>query len=350
MKTKFLMLGALWSLTCTASAQTAVTVYGVVDAGLVHESGGRTGNVTKLASGIKNGSRLGFRGIEDLGDGLSALFVLEMGMNIDTGALGQGGLGFGRQAFVGLKGKGGTLTLGRQYTPLFIALSNIDPFNAASTAGSSNNIMSVAGIRMNNTVKYETPNLHGFSAELAYGFGEQAGNFSAGRQAGAALRYAGGPLNVQLGHANVNNLPTATAAASNGKTTLLGATYDFTVVKVAAAYAVNKGSVIINGALNPNRNADTRDALLGVIVPLGRSTLQASYIHKQDKAGTNQGANQFAVGYSYALSKRTELYTAYGHISNHVPNTAPFGFYTAGNASDTGTGNKAFDIGLRHTF
>jgi predicted porin len=350
MKGRILILGAAWSLSCAATAQTAVTIYGVADGGFVHESGGRAGSITKLSSGVKSGSRLGFRGNEDLGDGLSAHFVLETGLNLDTGAFGQGGLAFGRQAYVGLKGSAGALNLGRQYTPLYLALASIDPFTASSTAGSANNIMSIAGIRMNNTVKYETPNLHGFSAELAYGFGEQAGNFSAGRQAGATLRYAGGPLNIQLSHANVNNLPTATAAASNGKTTMLGATYDFTVAKLAAAYAVNKGNVIINGALNPNRNAETRDALLGVIVPLGRSTLQASYIHKQDKAGTNQGANQFAIGYSYALSKRTDLYTAYGRISNHVPNTAPFGFYTVGNASDTGTGNKAFDIGIRHTF
>jgi predicted porin len=350
MKSKLLMLGALWSAVCAANAQTATTVYGLADAGLVRESGGRAGSVTKLTSGVKNGSRLGFRGVEDLGGGLSANYVLEMGMNIDTGAFGQGGLAFGRQAFVGLKGSSGTVTFGRQYTPLFNALSSIDPFSAASTAANSSNIMSTGGIRMNNAIKYETPNLQGFSGEVAYGFGEVAGNTSAGRQVGAALRYVRGPLNVQVGHANVNSVPSATAAQTSGKTTMLGVVYDLSVAKIALAYAVNKGTVNVNGAVNLDPNADSRDALLGVTIPFGVSTVQASYIRKQDRASTNRSASQFGVAYSYALSKRTELYTAYGYIRNDASNTAPVGFYTVGNATETGSGNKAFNMGIRHTF
>ena len=101
----------------SAHAQTNVTIYGLVDAGLVSERGGSAGSVTKVTSGIGSQSRLGFKGTEDLGNGLSAIFQLETGVKIDDGALDSANTIFNRQAYVGLKSKdAGTLTLGRQYT------------------------------------------------------------------------------------------------------------------------------------------------------------------------------------------------------------------------------------------
>jgi predicted porin len=98
---------------------------------------------TKLTSGIASGSRLGFRGTEDLGDGLAAFYVLEMGINADTGVLGQGGLGFGRQSMVGLQGGFGSVSLGRQYTPVALIQTETDPF-ATGLAGTSANLISAA--------------------------------------------------------------------------------------------------------------------------------------------------------------------------------------------------------------
>ncbi|WP_308610527.1 porin [Massilia frigida] len=112
-----------------AMAQSSVTVYGVADAALVKESGGVAGGVTKMVGGVEGGSRLGFRGTEDLGGGLAAIFTLEMGFNLDTGTSAQGGVAFGRQAFVGLNSKAGALTLGRQYTPpCFLLFRQLIPF------------------------------------------------------------------------------------------------------------------------------------------------------------------------------------------------------------------------------
>lgn len=350
METKRVIVGAaIAAAACGgALAQTNVTAYGIVDAGIVRESGGSAGKVTKLGSGIASGSRLGFRGVEDLGDGANAHFVLETGTNIDTGALGQGGLLFGRQAYVGLTGANtGSLNFGRQYTPLFLAINAIDPFLGFSMAGSANNMLSEGGIRMNNTVKYTSPLLGGFVAEAAYGLGEVAGDNRVGRNLGALVGYANGPVNIRFAYHHTDNVPSATVAAASGHTSFLGGTYNFGVVKAALAYSLNKGLVTINGTARPN--TDSRDLLAGVTVPFGPNTVMISYTRKDDRSSLNQDATQIAIGYTYALSKRTDLYTSFAKIRNDAPAGRP-GFYTVGNGSDTGTGDRAFNLGVRHTF
>jgi predicted porin len=350
MKTKQMVLGAAIAATVCGNvwAQTNVTVYGIVDAGIVRESGGAAGNVTKLGSGIASGSRLGFRGIEDLGGGANAHFVLETGANIDTGALGQGGLLFGRQAFVGITGAStGSINFGRQYTPLFLAINAIDPFLGASMAGTANNIVSEGGIRMNNTVKYTSPRLGGFVAEAAYGLGEVVGDNRAGRNIGALAGYTNGPVAIRLAYHHTDNVPSATVTADSGRTTFLGGTYNFGIAKAALAYAVNKGLVTINSAAQAN--TDSRDVLAGVTIPFGPNTIMVSYILKDDRSRQDRDAKQIAVGYTYAVSKRTDFYTSYARIRNDAPAGKP-GFYTVGNGSDTGTGDKAFNFGVRHTF
>lgn len=345
MKKNLCALAVLTVCAAPVFAQTNVVIYGVADMGFVEEMGGPSGSVAKLTSGVASGSRLGFKGTEDLGGGLSARFVLEAGILMDTGASAQGGTFLGRQSFVGLDGGFGSITLGRQYTPLFNALSVVDPFYAFSLAGASDNLMSIGGIRMNNTVKYASPKVMGFSGEVAYGFGEVAGNIDSGRHIGATVGYQYGPLNIKLSRDIIDTVATTTVASKSGNTTLLGGTYDFSVAKLALAYAVNKGAVAIEG----NPNANTRDALIGVTVPYGASTFLASYIHKSDKTAANLGARQWGVGYTYALSKRTDIYTSYARIRNRAVAGAA-GFYTVGNASETGSGDKAFNVGLRHTF
>src|SRR5262245_28366953 len=102
-------------MTATAWAQSSVTIYGIMDAGVQHSSYARSGvgSLTTVNSGHRAGSRLGFRGAEDLGDGLRAIYQIEQGVNLDTGTLGQGGRAWGRQAYLGLDGRLGTVALGR---------------------------------------------------------------------------------------------------------------------------------------------------------------------------------------------------------------------------------------------
>ena len=338
-----------------ALAQSSVTIYGLVDTGMVVESGGNSGHVLKLTSGISGGSRIGFKGSEDLGGGMSAMFLLETGFQNDTGALGQGGLLFGRQSYVGLGGNFGTVTAGRQYTPEYLVMAMVDPFGTGY-AGDAANLMPNTGngaSRMDNTVKYASPNFNGVTAELAYGFGEVAGAPQASSQIGAAIGYAAGPLNVRLGFHDRNNDTTTTQTAT-ARNTLLGATYDFGSFKLHAAYGIDKGlnSSPLRNTSNPygssalTASTNSTDTLIGVTVPLSPTqTVLASYIYKNDKTTLNQDAQQLAVGYRYALSKRTELYAMYAHIMNK--NGAP---YTVGSSIEAGSGSSAWDFGIRHSF
>ncbi|OBV39135.1 porin [Janthinobacterium psychrotolerans] len=354
MKKTLITLAVLAAATGVAQAQSSVVIYGTVDAGFVSERGGKDGNVNKLDSGIASASRLGFKGTEDLGSGLSALFLLESGFNVDTGAQGTGEALFGRQAYVGLSSKTtGTLTLGRQYTPIYNTLSKVaDPF-AAGYSGSAKNLFP-ANTRTSNTVLYTSPSYNGFDGDVAYTFGENAASNKIGRKIGASVGYANGPLNARVAYSNTQN-DTATTETGSARNWLAAANYDFAVAKAYVAYGVNKG---LNSALRNNGNADSfsyvealpstdsTTALLGVTVPAGPAgTVMASYIHVNDKNAANADANQFALGYSYALSKRTSTYASYAKISNK--NNAG---YTVGNNSNVGTGDKAFSLGVRHSF
>lgn len=353
MKITLLVVATLGTCAGAAFAQSNVVIYGTVDAGLVRESGGVAGSVNKLTSGIGSQSRFGFRGKEDLGDGMSATFVLEGGMAIDSGASTQGGLLFGRTASVGLEGGFGSVVMGRFFTPYFVTLGFVaDPFGTGF-AGTAANLVPSVGLRMNNTVKYTTPTLQGFSGEIAYGFGEIAGDNSAQRAIGAALAYKSGPLNIRLGYQNKNNDTALVKGTSNGKNALLAANYDFGVATAYFGYGVNKGlnssplaaANPFGSAIAPTASTDSANLVLGVSVPFGASTVLASYVRKDDKTSFDQDADQLAVGYMYALSKRTDIYTAFARIKNK--NGAG---YVVGNGTELGSGDKAFNLGVRHTF
>ncbi|MES2900354.1 MAG: porin [Pseudomonadota bacterium] len=367
MKKHVLALAVIGSLAGTAHAQSALTIYGIVDAALVRERGGAAGNVTNLSSGVGAATRIGFRGTEDLGAGLSAHFVLETGARIDTGNADVPGSIFNRQAYVGFKHtRLGSLNLGRQLTPFYLTLIGVaDPFSAGY-AGTARNLFPSAGVytRTSNTIMYISPLTAGFTAELSYALAEQPGDSTAGRQIGASLGYSNGPLNARLVYNHRNNDLTAAAGAAQvppspavdrdiGRNVMLAANFDFKVAKAYAAYSYNEGSnssPLPNagnpyGGVRPTASNDSRDMLVGATIPFGPNTLMASYIRKDDKSLFNQDARQWAIGATHALSKRTSLYTAYAKISNK--NGAG---YTVGNNTDPGTGDSAFNLGVRHTF
>jgi predicted porin len=315
----------------SAMAQSSVTIYGIVDAGLVRESGGPGGHATNLGGGVASTSRLGFRGKEDLGNGLAAVFTLENGFSADTGVATQGGTLFGRQAFVGLTGRFGAITLGRQYTPYYKTLRDIgDPFGAVSLAGRSGNLF-VTNTRTNNMIEYVSPIYAGVRADLAYAFGETAGDSARNRQIGASVGYARDKWTVQLAHHRIDNA-TATDATRN---TLFSTNYKFPLAVAYVSYAVNKGL----GA------ADSKDMLADVAIPYGMHKLLLSYLRHDDKTAANTDASQWGIGYLIQLSKRTDIYAAYAVIDNQ--NGASF---KVGNASETGSGDRAFNLGLRHNF
>lgn len=323
------VLVALGVLSGPAAAQTSLTIYGIVDAGVVYERGGAAGSVTKLTSGVQSGSRLGFKAVEELGGGLSARFALESGFGIDDGRMGQGGLLFGRQAYVGLGGRWGELSFGRQYTPHYLALDEVDPFGIG-LAGSSTNLM--ANIpRMDNTVKLTTPAWSGLTGELAYGLGERAGDTSANRQIGASVGYVRGPLVLKLAHHRTEDA----FSIDHARNTLLAGKYDFGRATASLGVGLNRGT----------GTTDNRDYMLGVTVPVGAGAVLASFIRKDDRTFANSDADQWALGYTHSLSRRTNLYTSFARINND-----PGAGFTVGNATEGGSGDKAFNIGIRHKF
>lgn len=346
MKKSLLALAVLASFAGAASAQSSVTVYGLVDAGITHETGGVAGSVTKVATGVQSGNRLGFKGTEDLGNGLKAIFQIENGFNADDGTTRQSRTNadgtttarlFGRQAFVGLSGSFGTVALGRQYNPLFGALDSIDPFGTGLT-GASTNLMAGSSVRTDNAVTYATPDLNGFSATGLYGAGEQASGAAKGRTIGLSGAYANGPVMATVAYDKATNL----TDTDSTKLFLIGGTYNFGPATAHVAYETEKSNAM-----------DFRDVLVGVSAPVSPAgTVMASFIKKTDRTSPKtEGAKQFAIGYVHSLSKRTNLYTSYGNISNDSGAA-----YVVGDASSGGSAvaadktSTAFTVGIRHKF
>ena len=360
MNKNLILTAILASVAGVASAQSAVTIYGIADASFTGERGGVASN-NKITSGAASASRIGFKGSEDLGGGMAAIFTLETGYKIDTGELDATNTLFNRQAFVGLKTNAGTVTLGRQYTPYHNALAQVgDPFGTGY-AGGSKNLFPDSGtnVRTSNTIVYTSPLVYGLVADVAYSAGEQAGNNDAGRQFGASVGYANGPLNVRVAYNNKNTDTVAvgtTAAVSRsiGHNTLVVANYDFGILRAyfSAGFDKGAGSAPYGNATNPYgyrvapvASLDGNEFLIGLSAPVGPGTVLASVQRKNDKTSFNQDATGWGVAYLYPLSKRTNLYGAYGSINNK--NGAG---YTVANNSETGTGDKAFNLGIRHTF
>lgn len=329
MKKSLLALAVLGAFAGAASAQTNVTIYGLVDAAIERFDDKATDATWRMTDGNdlrnKNGSRLGFKGSEDLGGGLSAIFTLENGFNVDTGASRADGL-FSRQAFVGLQGGFGAVKFGRQYTPMHIANDTIDPFGTGM-AGAINRVFSGAGTRTNNTINYSLSSSAGFSGQLAYTFGEVTGDNSASREIGLGLGYANGPINVQFAYHDANN------AANTGdtKVALLGGSYNLGVAKLHAAYQTNETEAA--GVTS----TDDKNWMLGVSAPVGAGEVRASYVRRNaDVATVARGdLDQYGLGYVHNLSKRTNVYTSYARQNDK---------------STTNNDNNVFQVGLQHKF
>lgn len=365
MKKSLLALAVLGAFAGVASAQSSVTIYGIVDTGIAHiDNGGDS--VNALRSGNNNSSRIGFKGAEDLGNGLKATFVLENGINTDDGTSASSDSAFSRLSYVGLEGSFGAVRLGRQNTQIKTAIVQIDPFETGGVVNAIGLFGATSGLpttgtganavaqtpgnnipeRVSNQITYTSPNFAGFSGSAGYTFGEVAGDNGANRSWGAQLGYVNGPLNVQFGY---NNQDFSTATATELSTTkigFLGATYDFGVAKLHAAYGEKKYDVD-NPALV---DVKVKAALVGVTVPFGASKIRAEYIHNNDDRDNAQQRdnNVFALSYTYSLSKRTTLYTTYARVDNDTNSNVGF----SGGASPVtpNENTSVLAVGVQHNF
>ena len=358
MKLRIAAAGVLAVAGSAAQAQ-ALMLYGRVDMAVAYQtrlfSTPTSGVVIDghryyVDSGGSNGSRWGVRGTEDLGGGLKALFVAESGLQADTGVIGQGGRAFGRQVYLGLDGGFGRVTLGRQYTPWFDVLSTSDPFGN-NLVGNSGNVEH-ANPRADNAVIYGTPNFGGFSAQGMVALGERNGSNKAGMQTNIALKFQRAGLWVGAAHARQNDAVETPAASGNfrsnttAKFSILGASYDFGVVKLF-------GNVATMTDMNPTiqpapavvAGAKGSSWLLGASAPLLGGSAMLSVVSLDDKRVQDRDARMLAAGYTYPLSRRTMLYTAYARMINRNGGTL-----TVNTPSYPGTSEAQFQAGVSHAF
>jgi predicted porin len=316
---KSLLIVALFSLCSTSlaqsnplsNAQSNTAMYAILDAGIAYDNGNSAGSVTAIKSGQESSSRLGFKGNEDLGDNMKALFVLEEGIVLNTGVSDQGGRLFGRQAYVGLGGDFGTVTVGRQYTPIYLAYGAIDPFGNNS-AGDINTLFGADynfignHKRIDNAMVYTSaPNSMGINASVAYSFGGQTGDTSALSQAGLSLGYTSSAMKIIYAYheANEDKPP---VNGDTYKSHFLGATYDFAPVKTHIAFDQTM----------QGDGFKTQSYLLGATIPFGKHALFGDYTFRENKVTADAHTNQLAMGYNYSLSKRVNLYTIFSYLKN----------------------------------
>ena len=372
----FLVLTSV-AISDTASAQSTVVLFGVVDAGISNYSSksdnsasfmvpplNRVDRITAkrnvLSTGGYSSSRVGFRGTEDLGAGLAASFWLEAPIKNDDGS--EGIATFARRSTVSLSGSFGEIRLGRDYTPSFWNDSVFDPFNtngvganliyiantsftswlggAAPTVGSITNVSGSSYVRASNTIGYFLPpNLGGFYGQVMFGFHERdkydpgtatptpPNTQRTGRYVGGRFGYASGPFDVAAGYGSTtigDNFYAGTTVKAN--TLNVGTSYDLGVVKVFGEYSTTKKEFKQDGVLSTSiPDADLKGYLLGATVPVGPGLMRVSYSQvKYDfnspftlLGGDDPKASKIAIGYVHNLSKRTALYATIARVRNN---------------------------------
>jgi predicted porin len=345
-------------------AQSSLTMFGIVDVG-VQGGQGSVSNRLQIGSGGNMTSRLGLRGIEDLGGGVAASFWLEAGFNADDGsfqasnadnqgrftavsgkivpsAVGNGSLTFNRRSTLGITGPFGEIRLGRDYTPQFWNQTLFDPFGGVGVGTSQPYSASIGGpifSRASNSIGYFLPAaLGGFYGQVQYYFGENPSNVAApidrgdGSGGGVRLGYAKGPFNAALAYAE-----TRYAVPGNIRTINFGGSYDLRVATLRLIYNQDK----VEGA------GQGRGYMLAVTAPAGPGEFKVSYsAYKVRLASGSPNTGKLALGYVYNLSKRSVLYATLARATNRDgAATGLNGSMTAINANSTG-----YDVGLRHSF
>jgi predicted porin len=382
---KLAVLTAAMGLSFAATAQSSVTLYGILDAGIRYQTvslQGASASNFGAAYGVQSGNRFGLRGVEDIGNGNRVTFVLESGFNLGNGTSDQSNRLFGRQAYLGVENNAwGLARIGRQYNLASDYFGAVDPFsqgfgqaNIGAAFGAANTL------RMSNAIKYQSPLMSGFRAGAAYSFangmsntaidgtttaaGSTAYNFETNnnvRQLSLGANYTNGPVYAALSYDKIY-APTSSISASNPSSWNLGGAYDLKVAKLSAAYGQTRGGYILgqgNGAtgaglnLNGNPSNNTGEVifdqnmgynsyLLGATVPVNTTsrvmvswTLLTPNTNMKDTYNA-QNQSAYNLGYTYDFTKRTNAYAYVSYMDNLA---------TVDTAKSTVVG-----VGLRHQF
>lgn len=356
-------LGLLLAATNAAHAQSSVTLYGVIDEGLNYISNSGGAKAFSATSGVIQGSRWGMKGVEDLGGGLQALFVIENGFDASTGKLGQGGLEFGRQAWVGLASdRLGQVSLGRQYDP---RVDFVGPMVAATRwAGAFgthpadlDNLNN--SFRINNSLKYKSPSFGGFAFSALYAPGGVAGSVGRNQIYSVGGGYTYGPLALAAAYfnahdpnvsyfgatgtvaatangvpgSNMGNAPSISgfASASTYQSITAGGAYQFGPARIGLAWTNTAFKGLGNTSAGPNPAAFTgsthyNNAEINAEYRVTSALLVGAaydYMKGSNISSTTRGRlggatyQQVSLGADYSLSKRTDVYVMamYQHAS-----------------------------------
>lgn len=329
------LLSLAAGLLCTtaALAQSSVNVYGRIDVGARYTSNADAagGKLISVDNGALSGSRLGFTGSEDLGDGLKAIFTAETGFKPDTGGLAQGGIFMGRQVFVGLESRFGTLTAGRQMSPIYVIEGWNEPFgfyNLTEPGFIYDNYD--GGNRWNNSVKYEI----GFGPVKLAGM-MAAGEGSTGRNTGLTFQYAQGPVGVNAAWIQTKQLD----GQKDHKAWTLGGTYAIGPATLYVSYLDHKSDI------TPQTNKDWALGASYSVTPQVE-LVGGYYLDKQSNADGKK--QEFAAMAIYRFSKRTNVYIQADHgtlSGNYASNVFDqYGWPTGITSRNSAT------IGMRHNF
>ena len=350
MKKSLLALAVLGTLAGVASAQSSVTIYGRVDESFAKPVGTKDKQIAD--NGGAGGSRLGFKGTEDLGNGLSALFRFEHGFYPDDGTAASSSAFWNRYAMVGLSStKFGTLSLGRLENGAWDVITSFDPFGGETGAelrdtgsalrvanwnagykatGAASYNFAITGNtldvrRLDNAVRYDYA-YQGFKASAS--IAEKSVTTSdGGKPVAVGGSYTAGPLYLGAGYEKLS--------AENGKMWIVGGTYDFGMAKLYANYAGGT-----TGGTTSTGDRDVKGFLVGATAPYGALLFKAGYAQsKVDWATGEQTYKKASVGVDYNLSKRTKLYADYARIGGDIADN-----------SLADNNRNGYDVGLRHSF
>lgn len=380
MKKSLLALAALTAFAGVASAQSSVTLFGVVDLNARNVKNGSAGSLKTLSTDGLASTRFGVRGVEDLGGGLRAGFWLEAGFGADTAGgasagtdasgnrIGTGGLVFNRRATLSLLGGFGEVRLGRDYTPTFWNHTIFDPFGTNGVASQTNLITPAAGasgsnttrvlgytsnginsgtstgtvVRADNSIGYFLPTMGGLYGQVMIAAGE---GFTGAKYVGGRFGYSAGPINVAVAVGRTEVTSSADLSAVN-----FGGSWNLGFATLMAQYHSYEADR--TGAAGFTLDRSLKNWLVGAVMPMGASSFKFSYAKSSGEFSDtvrDGDATQLGLGYQYDLSKRTALYANYSRVKNN--NGARF--YASGSGplnAGTNFTSTGYEFGVRHSF
>lgn len=377
MNRKLIVAGVLSALAATAHAQSSVTLYGLIDTGIVYTSNQGGSSTWQMQSSMLSNEVWGIKGSEDLGGNLHAIFRLENGFNLQNGKTTYAGTMFGRQAYVGLQSDTyGTLTLGRQYDAVVdmlgpIALANNgDGNNLAAHPFDNDNVDD--SFYINNSVKYASPTYRGLQAEALYGFSNAAGGFSDNRAYSFGVTYGNGPFTLAAAYLQLDNGALSdTGAISNNDFVSFPAARQ-RVMGVGGNYAIGPATIglLWTHSLFDDTQPGANSAVMQPFdslrfnnyevnvhyAPTPAVTLAGAYTFTQgsfsDAAGSGDPKwHQVTLIADYALSKRTDLYAEGVYQHTYGASGSGFGGALINGLAQSSTGNQvAATVGMRTRF